>query len=108
MTEVVRISVPAGATMASVTCYQARHYLSSLPRHLRRWDSVLKVWLVDISMIGRLASDLRRAGFEVISDAEDEQAPDSWCDAMFEALSPELAEQCFPRTDQGAAPRPRR
>lgn len=46
MAEVVRITVPAGAAMAEVTCFEARHYVSSLPRHLRHWDRMAKVWPV--------------------------------------------------------------
>ena len=42
MAEVVRIRIPAGAVMAEVNCYQARHYVSSLPRYLRHWDLRLK------------------------------------------------------------------
>ncbi len=95
MAEVVRIRIPAGAAMAEVTCYKARHYVSSLPQHMRHWDRLCKVWRVDTRLIGRLVSDLRNAGFEVLVDDELAQAPDSWCDAMFEALSPELAEQAY-------------
>ena len=95
MPEVVRISVPAGATMASVTCYQARHYVSSLPRHLRSWDADRKHWLVSIQLIGRLASDLRAAGFEVLVNDELERTPDTWADAMYTALGHELASQCY-------------
>ena len=78
-----------------MTCFAARHYLSSLPRYLRRWDSVLKVWLVATSQIGRLASDLRSAGFEVLIDADLEQAPDTWADAMYAALGPALADVAY-------------
>jgi len=78
-----------------VTCYDARHYVSSLPRHLRRWDADAKVWRVDLSALPGLTRDLRRAGFEVISDADAEEAPASWADAMFEALPPPLAEAAY-------------
>lgn len=76
-----------------MSCYQARYYISSLPRHLRTWDSASKSWLVDVRLISRLASDLRDAGLQVIVDDELEQAPDTWADAMFEALPPALADQ---------------
>ena len=92
MAEVVRISVPAGSVWAEVTCYEARRFVSSLPRPLRRWDANRKVWLVDVSLISRLASDMRRAGFEVLVDDELDQAPDSWADGMYEVLGPELGD----------------
>lgn len=93
MTEVVRIRLPAGAGMAQVRCYQARGYISSLPRNQRSWDAGAKVWLVDISMIKKLTADLRRAGFTVITDSDAGQAPSTWADGMYEALPPALADQ---------------
>ena len=85
--------MPERGTDACVTCFGARHYISSLPAHLRTWDRLLKVWLVDISVIPRLTSDLRRAGFEVLVDDKLEP-PDTWADEMYAALGPELANQC--------------
>ena len=51
------------------------------------------MWLVDVRLIGGLASDLRDAGFQVIVDDELEQAPSTWADGMFEALPPALADR---------------
>jgi hypothetical protein len=95
MPEVVRIHVPAGASMADVTCFQARHYVSSLPRPMRHWDADHKVWKVDVSLISRLASDLRAAGFDVLVDDDQDQAPDTWADQMYAALPRELADQAY-------------
>ena len=91
--EVVRISIREA--VAEVTCFEARGYISSLPRHLRKWDATAKVWKVDVSVSSRLASDLRNAGFTVVVDDDLEQAPDTWADAMFAALPPELADQAY-------------
>lgn len=95
MTEVVRITMPRRGDLASVACYEARGYVSSLPRHLRHWAADAKVWRVDVSAIPKLTRDLRRAGFEVISDADVEQAPASWADAMYDALPDKLADQAY-------------
>ena len=95
MAEVVRIRLPAGAAMAEVTCYQARHYVSSLPRLMRHWDADRKVWKVDVQLIGRLASDMRVAGFTVVIDQDQEETPETWADAMFTELPAGLANEAY-------------
>jgi hypothetical protein len=95
MGEVVRITIREGEDLADVKCYQARNLVSALPAHLRHWEPApLKVWKVDTLLLDQLARDMRRAGHTVVTD--DRREPESnWCDGMFAALPPDLADQAY-------------
>lgn len=99
MKETVWISKQPGATVAHVSCFEARQVVKALPVMRRRWDQTSKTWLVHVGVLDQLAVNLHAAGFRVMSDIKDsgalEKPTGSWAMNMYTALGRDLGDQAY-------------
>lgn len=83
--------------------FEARGCICTLPKRQRLWDSVEKCWVISAGAVRSLEIALRAEGFTVVVRYHDSaQTPpprrgraDTWADALYEALGPQLADKAF-------------